>query len=45
MGFKEGRTKEEREIYFEAVADLFNDKPKARLEEIRTVKHSIRSAR
>jgi hypothetical protein len=26
-----GRTKEDRQIYFEAVMDLFNDKPKVRL--------------
>jgi hypothetical protein len=36
-----GRTKEEREIYFEAVMDLFNDKPKVRLEEIRKARCSI----
>jgi hypothetical protein len=38
-----GRTKEEREIYFEAVMDLFNDKPKVRLEKIRKAKYSIKS--
>lgn len=36
-----GRTREERKIYFEAVMDLFNDKPKVRLEEIRKVRCSI----
>lgn len=35
-----GRTKEERQIYFEAVMDLFNDKPKARLKKIRETAHT-----
>lgn len=35
-----GRTKEERQIYFEAVMDLFNDKPKARLKKIREAAHA-----
>jgi len=38
-----GRTAEERKIYCEAVRDLFNDKPKVRLEEIRKAKYSIKS--
>jgi len=41
--YRIGRTKEEREIYFEAVMDLFNDKPKVRLEKIRKAKYSIKS--
>jgi len=39
-----GRTKEQREIYFKAVADLFNDNSKIRPKKIRKVKPSIRSA-
>lgn len=35
-----GRTREERQIYFEAVMDLFNDKPKVRLKKIREAAHA-----
>ena len=38
--YRIGRTKEERQIYFEAVMDLFNDKPKARLKKIREAAHT-----
>jgi len=38
-----GRTAKEREMYCEAVRDLFNDKPKVGLRKIRQAKYSIKS--